>query len=223
MGILEFLGAVGRVIVGVLGLDVGNADWIAQHPQRLGIAVAVAAIAGIFTLLGDAVVIFFNRLRGWRFALTLALNGIGMVLLYLVQAAVIYVIGPLISGFDPGFTAVVTAVLLATAPLVFGVFVLVPYAGPAIAGFLHVWGMVALWVIVDVVFRTDHWTALWITLISWLCMQVLSRAFAVPIRWIGDWIWRLVSGQPSMITGSDLLSGHLFLPLGQRFDPEARS
>lgn len=223
MGILEFLGAVGRVIAGVLGLDVGNADWIAQHPQRLGIAVAVAVLAGISTLLGDAVVIFFNRLRGWRFALTLGLNGLGMVLLYLVQAVVIYLVGPLISGFYPGFTAVVTAVLLATAPLVFRVFALVPYAGPAIAGFLQVWGMVALWVIVDVVFHTDHWTALWITLISWLCMQVLSRAFAVPIRWIGDRIWRLVSGQPSMITGSDLMSGQLFLPLGQRFDPEVEA
>jgi hypothetical protein len=220
MGIVEFLEAVGRAIGGVLSLNPDNATWIATHPQRSGIAVAVAVLAGASMLLGDSMILFFNRLRGWRFALTLVLNGIGMALLYLVQAVVVYLVGPLLTGFQPGLPLVAIGVLLATAPLVFGVFVLIPYFGPAIAVVLHVWGMIALWVIVDVLFRTDQWTALLITVIAWACMQVLSRAFAVPIRWAGDRIWRVVSGQPSMITGSDLLSGHLFMPLGQRFNPD---
>jgi len=220
MGIVEFFGSVWRAIWGVLGLNPENAKWIATDPNRVAIAIAVAVIAGASTLLGDSVILFFNRLRGWRFALTLVLNGVSMAVLYLVQAAVVYLVGPLITGFQPGLAQVVTGVLLATAPLVFGVFVLVPYFGPAIAATLQVWGMVALWVIIDVVFRTDHWTALLITGIAWVSMQVLSRAFAAPIAWFGDRIWRLISGQPSMITGSDLLSGHLFMPLEHRFEAE---
>lgn len=218
MGAIEFIGAVGKAILVVLGLNPDDAGWFVEHPQRLGIAIAIAVLAGISSLLGDSVVLFFNRLRGWRFALTLLLNGVGLVLLYLVQAAVVYLAGPWLTGQQVGLPSVVTGVMLATAPLVFGFFVLIPYVGPAIAVILQVWGLVALWLILDVLYATDHWTALLITLIAWACMQVLSRAFAVPITWVGERIWRLISGQPAMITGSDLLSGHLFMPLQQRFE-----
>lgn len=219
-GFASFLDAVWRAIGGVLSLDTATAVWLRDHPQSLEIAIAVAVFAGISTLLGDCVVLFFNRLRGWRFAFTLLLNGVAMVALYLLQALVIWVLGPLVTGHQPKLATVATGVMLATAPLVFGVFALIPYFGPAIQAFLQVWGLVALWVTVDVMFATDHWSALLVTVLGWGCMQVLSWAFAKPVAWAGERIWRLVSGTPAMLTGRDLLSGHLFLPLGHRFETD---
>lgn len=217
---MDFLAALWRTIVGVLSLDPATADWISVHPQRLEIALAIAALAGVSWLLGDSVIFFFNRLRGWRFWLTLLLNAAGMVLLYLVQAVVLYLVGPRLTGVYPGLTGVVIGVLLSVAPMIFGVFVLIPYAGPAVSLVLQVWGMIVLWVVVAEIFNSGVWTALAVTLISWLSMQLLSRLFAAPVAWVGDRIWRLVSGQPAMLTGRDLLSGHLFLPLEHRFDAE---
>ena len=219
-GFFGFLDALWRAITGVLGLDTGTAVWLRDHPQSLEIAVAVAVLAGISTLLGDSVVLFFNRLRGWRFAFTLVLNGVAMVALYLLQAAVVWLVGPLVTGHRPTLVTVATGVMVSTAPLVFGVFVLVPYFGPAIQAILQIWGLVALWLSVDVMFRTDHWSALLVTLLGWGFMQVLSWAFAKPVAWAGERIWRLISGTPAMITGRDLLSGHLFLPLGHRFESD---
>lgn len=215
-----FLGSVWRAIVGVWGLDRTTSEWFNVHPANLEIAITVAALAGVSTLLGDSMVLFFNRVRGWRFTFSLLLNGVAMVLLYGLQAVVVHGIGLLFLGHSPGLGWVVRGVMLATAPLVFGVLALIPYFGPAIARFLQAWGVVALWVIVGVMFGVDRWSALAVTLAAWVVMQLLSWAFSRPVTWIGDRIWKVVTGKPSMMTGRDLLAGYPFMPLAHRFDAE---
>ena len=216
-----FLAAVWRAIVGVWGLDRSTSEWFNLHPANLQIAITVAALAGVSTLLGDSMVLFFNRVRGLRFAFSLLLNGVAMVLLYGLQALVVHGMGLLLLGHSPGLGTVVRGVMLATAPLVFGVLALVPYFGPAVARFLQAWGVIALWVIVGVMFDVDRWWALVVTVAAWVVMQALSWAFARPVAWIGDRIWKVVTGKPSMMTGRDLLAGYPFMPLGHRFEVEA--
>ncbi|MCC6495117.1 MAG: hypothetical protein IT193_02530 [Propionibacteriaceae bacterium] len=216
----DFMASVWLVIWGVLTGDESVTEWFRVHPLNLEISMTVAALAGASTLLGDSVVLFLNRVRGWRFAITMLLNAFGFVLLYALQALVIAIVGPLVVGHSPGLVAVTRGVMLATAPLVFGFFVLIPYLGPAIARVLQAWGLLVLWVVVDVLFQTDLWTALLVTGIGWAVMQLLSWSLSRPVAWIGDRIWRLVSGQPSMMTGRDLLSGHMFMPLDYQLDPK---
>lgn len=216
----DFMTSVWLVIWGVLTGDESVTEWFRVHPLNLEMSMAVAALAGASTLLGDSVVLFLNRVRGWRFAITMLLNAFGFVLLYSLQALVIAIVGPLVVGHGPGLEAVTRGVMLATAPLVFGFFVLIPYLGPAIARVLQAWGLLVLWLVVDVLFQTDLWTALLVTAIGWAVMQLLSWSLSRPVAWIGDRIWRLVSGQPSMMTGRDLLSGHMFMPLDYQLDAE---
>lgn len=215
-----FLGAVGRAIWGVWTLDTSTAEWFRVHPLNLEVAMTVAALAGTSTLLGDSVVLFLNRVRGWRFWISMLLNAVGFVLLYALQAFVIAIVGPLVVGVTPGLAAVTRGVMLSTAPMIFGFLVLIPYLGPAIARLLQVWGLLVLWLVVDVLFQTDLWTALLITAIGWGVMQLLSWSLSRPVSWLGDRIWRLVTGSPSMMTGRDLLSGHLFMPLDLQAERE---
>lgn len=217
--VLDFLASVWLVIWGVLTRDRSVLTWFQVHPLSLEIAVTAAAFAGASTLLGDSVVLFLNRVRGWRFAITLSINALGFVLLYSLQALVIAILGPLVLGYSPGLLAVVKGVMLSTAPMIFGVLVLIPYLGPAIARVLQVWGLLALWLVVQVLFHTDPWSALLVTGIGWVVMQVLSWTLARPVSWIGDRIWRLATGKPAMMTGRDLLSGHMFMPLDYQADP----
>ena len=212
-GFFDFFETVWLVIWGVLTGDDSIASWFATHPLTLEISVTIAAIAGVSTLLGDSVVLFLNRVRGWRFAVTMVLNALGFVLLYALQAFVIAIVGPLIVGHTPGLSAVTRGVMLATAPMVFGFLVLIPYLGPAIARLLQAWGLLVLLMVNEVLFDTDFWTALLITGIGWGVMQLLSWSLSRPVSWIGDRIWRLATGKPSMMTGRDLLSGHMFMPL----------
>lgn len=215
----EFLVSVGRTIAGVLTLNPATAAWFGGYRYSLQVSIAVAVLAGVSVLIGGSVVLFLNRVRGWRFAVTLLLNGIAMVALYAFQALLVAGVGLLVTGDSPGLLVVTRAVMLATAPMVFGFLVLIPYLGPAIGRVLQVWGLLVLWLLVDAVFRADLWQAFWITLIAWGLMQLLSWALSRPVSWAGDRIWRVVTGRPSLMTGSDLLTGNLFLPLDNGYQP----
>jgi len=221
-GFFDFVATVWLVIWGVLAGDEAVAARFAAHPLTLEIAITIAALAGISTLVGDSVVLFLNRVRGWRLAVTMLLNALGFVLLYALQALVIAIVGPLVVGNTPGLATVTRGVMLSTAPLVFGFLVLIPYLGPAIARLLQAWGLLVLWLVTDVLFRTDLWTALLITGIGWGVMQLLSWSLSRPVNWVGDRIWRLATGTSSMMTGKDILSGHMFMPLDYVPEPEAK-
>jgi hypothetical protein len=217
-GFLEFVGDLFATIGMVLGMDSSQAAWFESLPDKSAIAITIAVLAGVSTLIGNSVVLFINRVRGWRFAVTLLLNGVAMVLLYIVQALVIVLVAPPIVGSDgPGTWIVVRSVMLSSAPLVFGFLVLIPYLGPAIGRVLQAWSVVALWAVVAVVFVTDVGHALVVTLIGWGVMQLASWGLSRPMKWIGDRIWQLVSGRPSMLSGTDLLSGDFFIPLDGGF------
>lgn len=209
---LDFVATVGLAIWSVLTLDTSISGWFREHPLNTEMAMTIAALAGASTLLGDSVVLFLNQVRGWRFTVSLVLNGLGFLLLYALQALVIALVGPLLTGHTPGFGTVLRGVLLSTAPMVFGFLVLIPYFGPVIARLLQAWGVVILWMVNLALFGGPV-SALLIVGIAWGVMQMLSWSLSRPVNWIGDRIWRMVTGQPSMMTGSDLLSGHLFMPI----------
>lgn len=216
-GFFDFIASVGLAIWLMLTLDQNTLGWFRAHPLNLEISATVAALAGISTLLGNSVVLFLNRVRGWRFLVTVLLNGLAMVLLYALQALMIAVIGPLVVGHTPGLIAIMRGVMLATAPMVFGFLGLIPYAGPAITRMLQVWGVLTLWIVVAALFEAGFWASLMITLIGWGAMQLLSWGLSRPVSWVGDQIWRVVTGKPSMMTGHDLLSGQMFMPLDAGF------
>lgn len=221
MGFLDFLGSLGRAIVGVWGLDPSMAEWFRGYPHALEISITIAMLAGISTLLGNSVVLFLNRIRGWRFAASLVINGISMVALFAVQAVVIAGIGYLITGDRLSLVNAARAVMLATAPLLFGFLELAPYLGPGIARVLQIWSLLALWVIVGVIYQVGYWQALLVTGLGWGVMQGLSWALAKPLTALGNGVWRSLSGNPTLLTAQDLLSGHQFMPVEFDFDVRA--
>ena len=219
-GFFAFWGDAGRALWGAWTFDTSMAQWFGGHPGALAISAMIAVLAGASTLLGNSVVLFLNRVGGWRFALSLLLNGLGFVVVYLTQAVIVIVVGQLATGRTVPWEVVVRAVMLATAPLVFGFFELVPYLGPGIAKLLQAWGVAALLVIVQVVYATGWWPAIWITGIAWGAMQLVSWALAKPLAALGAWFWRLISGKPVLLRPQDVLSGHQFIPVEFDFQLE---
>lgn len=225
-GVAEFIDSVGRALWGVWTLNVDGVRWLADDPNASWVAVTIAILAGASTLLGNSVVLFLNRVRGTRFALSLLFNGLGFVVLYATQALIIALVGYLMTGRQLDLGVSTWAVLLATAPLVFGFFELIPYLGPGIARLLQAWGLVALWLIVDVRYQVGYWRALVIVAIGWGVMQLLSWAISRPMALLGARVWQSVTGRSTLVTAQDLLSGNMFNPvdvdLGTR-EPEGRA
>lgn len=212
-GIATFIESVGRALWGVWTLDAQSILWLADDPNASWVAVTVAVLAGASTLLGNSVVLFLNRVRGVRFVLSLLFNGLGFVVLYAVQALIIAAVGYVVTGERLDIGTSTWAVLLATAPLVFGFFELIPYLGPGIARLLQAWGLIALWAIVEVLYQVDHWMALLIVGVGWGVMQLVSWLVSRPMAALGRVVWRLTTGLPTMVTARDLLSGHMFSPV----------
>lgn len=224
---MDFLSSLGRAIVGVWTLDPTMVDWFRTADSQAWIAVTIAALAGISTLLGNSVVLFWNHIRGWRFAMSLLINGVAMVCLLLAQAVVITLIGWLATGHPTSFRTTAIAVMLSTAPLIFGFAELAPYVGPGIARVLQVWSLLALVGIVRAVFEVGYWQGLLIAIVGWLIMQGLSWLLAKPLTWLGNRLWVRLSGQPTLLTAQDILAGHQFMPVELDFDltidPQAQS
>lgn len=210
---LDFFSAAGQAIWAIWTLDESMAPWFHTHPQNMQIAIAVAVLAGASILVGNSVVLFLNRIQGWRFFASLVLNGFSFVFLYAVQAVAVAGVGFLVTGDRVGPQAAIRAVLLATAPLVLGFLELIPYLGPGIARILQAWGMVALWFVVGALYGVDRWTALAITLTGWGIMQALSWMLATPVTKLGNAIWTRLAGRPTLVTASDVLSGNQFMPV----------
>lgn len=209
-GLLE---GVFEWILSLLTFDPVVVQQMESDPRATRIALIIAFLAGMSMLIGDSVILFLNRIRGARFFFSVILSGLALVLLYVLQAVVIFVVGHLIVGDGPPFANVLRGVMFATAPMLFGFLVLIPWAGPGIARLLQVWVNICLWQIVVVTFGVDVWLGLVITVIGWVAMQFMSWVFSKPVTWIGDRIWRLVTGKPSLLTGEDILAGRPFIPL----------
>lgn len=221
VGVGDFLNSLWRAIVGVWSLDSSMAEWFRSDPMSLQISITIAMLAGISTLLGNSVVLFLNRIRGWRFGVSLVFNGVSMVTLFVVQAVVIALIGYLFTGDRLTFFQAARAVMLATAPLLFGFLELAPYVGPGIARVLQIWSLLALWTIVAVIYQVGYWEALLITGVGWAVMQGLSWALARPLSALGNWIWKALSGSPTLLTAQDILAGQQFMPVEFDFDVPA--
>ncbi|MGC3954473.1 MAG: hypothetical protein QM804_09520 [Propionicimonas sp.] len=209
-GVLQFIESVGRALWGVWTLNPESTRWLADDPNPAGVAITIAVLAGASTLVGNSVVLFVNRVRGVRFAISLLINGLGFVLLYAVQALIIAVVGYLVTGERLDLWAATWAVLLSTAPLVFGFFELIPYLGTGIARLLQAWGFIALWAVVDVLYQVGYWRSLLIVAAGWGVMQLASWLLARPLAALGLVVWRLTTGLPGIVSAHDLLSGHLF-------------
>lgn len=211
--LLEFIGGVLTSILSLLTFDPELIRQLESNPNATRVSLAVAFLAGISMLIGDSVILFLNRVRGTRFLFSLLLSGVSLIVLYFLQAVVITVIGHLFVGEGPSLQVVLRGVMLATAPMLFGFLVLIPWAGPGIARFLHVWVNIVLWQIVTITFEVSWFVGLIITVIGWVAMKFMSWVFSKPVTWLGDRIWRLVTGKPSLMTGEDILAGHPFIPL----------
>jgi len=63
-GFLEFVGNLFATIGMVLGMDSSQAAWFESLPDKSAIAITIAVLAGVSTLIGNSVVLFINRVRG---------------------------------------------------------------------------------------------------------------------------------------------------------------
>lgn len=203
--------------------------WALRMPAALAaepdggftIAVRVALLAAVSTMLGHAVVFAINRVSPLRTMIGLAIGAVMMVIVRLITASVLAGVVWLIGDGTIDPVRVVVVNMLALAPHALGVLVFIPHLGLGIGRLLEGWSALALVALVGNAFGLTGWWALGVGLGSWFLGAVLSRALARPLSTLASRLWSSRSGHPTILPIRDVFTGNPVIPVQSRAEQPA--
>jgi hypothetical protein len=185
--------AIGR---GVLLLEPAVFQAILDRPDMRFVALTLLLVGGLSDVLGQSVVLFANRVKPGRFVISVLASVIVLALSVFFWAATIWLIGRFVFGSDQSLLNVLRVVAASYAPLIFGVFIFIPYLGNIIYRLLRIWIFLALMVGVQVAYPFTFWQALWCCALGWVAYELITRFPALPLEGLSRWWWRLTTGTP---------------------------
>ena len=200
MGIVEYFVTLWRVINRALWLDpalleaAGAAAGTEAGPRAFALAIGVVVVAGVSTLLGQSVTLFINRVRPGRFVLSLVMNGLLLVIGWLVWALVLWVIGLWLFPITPTYRTMLLLIALSYAPLAFGFLILIPWMGPFIQRLLYVWSFIIVVGALMFEFQVGFVPALVAAGIGWLVLLGMTLTIGRPIVALRNLLWHKVTG-----------------------------
>jgi hypothetical protein len=204
----DFLAAVFDAIGLSLGLNPNASRYINTETSSIAVVVTVAFIAGVSLLLGQSVVLFLNRVTRTRFIVSLALNGALYVVNLLIWSTVIWGIGRLAFDVQQPIGIAMMAVLLGSAPFVFGFFILVPYLGLLFSRVLYAWSLLATVVMVESAFGIGWLRTTLCVGLGWLVLLLIDRTVGRPIVIVRDRVLMKLTGVAPYAQASQLGRTH---------------
>jgi len=204
----DFLAAVFDAIGLALGLNPDASRYINTGIYSIAVVLTVAFIAGVSLLLGQSVVLFLNRITRTRFIASLALNGALYVINLLIWSTVIWLIGRLAFDVQQPIGIAMMAVLLGSAPFVFGFFILVPYLGLLFSRVLYAWSLLVTLVMVESAFQVGWLRTTVCVGLGWMLILLIDRTVGRPIVIVRDRLLTKLTGVAPFAQASQLGRTH---------------
>ena len=211
------------LVRGAIALQPDTFQSLQNQPHSLPAALSIVFVAGLAQSLSQLVVLFVNQVRPLRFVLSLVISAVFFVIGYGFWALSTWLILTVVyEGYLP-FTAVIKTLGFSYAPLMLGVFVVIPYFGSAIFLVLSIWALLAVVVGIDAITILGRWESFSSVAVGWSVIQLLQKTVGQPIASLGQWITNWVAGE-DLITNRNRLSEELYEGLrAQRAKPESPS
>lgn len=178
----------------VLRLDTNAIQQYTEQPGSAELALLVVLVVGVSEGLGNSVVLFVNRVRPTRFALTLAVFSIILAVTYGFLTLSIFLVARLAFNVQVDYTLVAQIVAFGYAPRVFGLFEFVPMLGRPIALLLDIWSLLAIFAGVAAGLDLVPWQALVTVALGAIVLLTLQRTVGRPLLQLGRWMQRRASG-----------------------------
>ncbi len=202
----QFLQSFFSLVGGALRLDPEAFRAIETSVNADFITLTILLLAGISVALGQSVVLLANKVTPRRFAISLLLNGILFVGSLIIWSAVFALVGRFVYGVSIPFSQFSRMVSLAYAPLLFGVFILLPYMGSFLGHFLDIWSFVLMIIAISVGLHLDFWQALSAALLGLIATQVLKYTIGRPVVALQRWLKNKTAGTAVSNSMRDLVS-----------------
>jgi hypothetical protein len=203
---IEFLWNVWRGIIHSMALNPQVAELVSRYPESRWVVLTIAILGGAGLLLGQSVILFVNRVRPARFAMSLLLNGFVFAISLAVWGVVIWLIGMLFFPAEPRLGTVMRLVGLSAAPYVFGLFVLIPYLGEFIYRVIGAWSAVIAAGATAYSFQVGWWPAFLVVGLSWMAITALSSTVGRPVLRLRNRAWQRVAGTSLDASVADILT-----------------
>lgn len=188
--------ALGR---GVLQLEPAIFQAILDNPATRLVPLTLFLLAGLSDVLGQSVVLFANRVKPGRFVISIIASVIVLAISVFFWAVSIWLIGRFVFNSPQTFTNALRVVVASYAPLLFGLFIFIPYLGNIVFRLLRIWVFLALLVGVQVAYPFNFWQALLCCAFGWVAYELMTRFSALPLDGLSRWWWRVTTGTPEPI------------------------
>jgi len=168
-----------------------------QYPGPAGaVGLWIALVAGFSQAIGQAFILFVNRVRPLRFALCLLVEALLFLLGFLAWALSTWLVIRLLFAYPITPLPVVRALGVAHAPRLLGFLGALPYLGVPWLNVLSFWTAIAFVVgLVDVT-GLAPWSVFTALVAGWLVMHALQRSAGLPIMRLGTWLLDRAAGTP---------------------------
>lgn len=201
----EYLWAVWRAIQLGLRLQPDIVQIAETYPNATWVAAGVVMTAGVSIMLGQSVILFLNQVKPGRFVTSLVINGVLVMVGWMVWSVALWVIGRWIFTEEPTFALILRVVGLSYAPLVYGFLILMPYLGPFVQRLLFTWSFLIALRAVMFTFQVGFWPALLCTGMGWLLLMLLTATVGRPVVAVRNWVWHRITGTPIDASAHELL------------------
>lgn len=205
----EFMNYVWVGTIEAMRLNPRVFQIVSESAWSSWVILTIALLGGASLLLGQSVILFVNRVKPGRFALSLILNGIIFTISLVLWAVMIWLIGLPMFTEDPYWGDVMRMVGLGAAPYIFGFLVLIPYAGDFIGKLLSAWSFIIVLAGIAYLYNIDFWAALFCVGTGWVLINILAGLIGKPIIAIRDALWKRVTGSTMDARVQDVLTGAL--------------
>ncbi len=201
----HYLWSVWRAIQLGLGLQPDIVQIATNTPNATWIAFGVVMTAGISVLIGQSVILFANQVQPGRFLMSLVINGLLLVVGWIVWTTAVWAIGMWLFAEDASFVLILRLIGLSYAPLVFGFLILMPYLGPFIQRVLYAWSFIVALQAVKLTFHVGFWHALVAAGIGWLLLAVITATIGRPVVALRNYVWHRLTGTALDASANEVL------------------
>ncbi len=183
-----------QLVFGAIALKAEAFEPMQTLPLANRVALYVVLIAGFAQASAQGIVLFLNRVKPFRFLLSLLIGAILFAFSYIFWTFSTWIASSILFKGLTSYVVVARTLGLAYAPLMLSFFIALPYLGVPISVLLSIWSFLAFLTGLKVALGLSTWQAFWCSALGWAVFQVIDRTIGRPVAAIGRWLKNTVAG-----------------------------
>lgn len=167
---------------------------IQSLPQTSIAALYIVLVTGFSQAVGQGLVLFINRVKPLRFALSLLIASVLFAFTVLFWGLSTWLVSLILFNANIPYRLLWSTLGFAYTPLIFGFLVALPYLGVPIQVLLSIWTLLAFVTGLRVGLGLGVWQAGWCAILGWIVFQIAQRSIGRPVAILGKWLSNTVAG-----------------------------